>query len=73
MRKGDLALFNASIQRYTEYYIKKGVYFLLDRVKTILYRNVLRKVVRGLPIINGQDTPGNVHVQGIIEEFVALL
>jgi hypothetical protein len=44
MKTGNLKKFNDNLEANQEFFIKKGVYLLLEKLKTFVYRNLFRKV-----------------------------
>jgi len=46
IRTGNLKSFNESLEKHQEYYIKRGTFLILEKLKTFVYRNLFRKVER---------------------------
>ncbi len=44
IKDGDLKLFNQSLETYQEFFISKGIFLILEKLKTFVYRNLFRKV-----------------------------
>ena len=44
IRKGDLLGWNKAMKKYSEYFIMRGIYLILDQTKQYVYRNLFRKV-----------------------------
>lgn len=44
MSSGDLRAFNAHKEAHQSLYIQQGVYLIVERAKTIVYRNLFRKL-----------------------------
>ena len=43
---GNIKLFNQQFELYEELFINKGVYLIVDKLKTVIYRNLFRKVYK---------------------------
>jgi len=46
VRSGNLEGFNKAMQVYLDVFIKKGIYLVLEKVKTLVYRNLIKLVYR---------------------------
>mmetsp|Transcript_17904 Transcript_17904/g.41045 ORF Transcript_17904/g.41045 Transcript_17904/m.41045 type:complete len:332 (+) Transcript_17904:428-1423(+) len=44
MRKGDLRTFQDGLVRYQDRFIRQGTYLLLEKCKTVVYRNLFKRV-----------------------------
>lgn len=44
MRTGNLGRFNAALQTYLDVFIRMGTYLVLEKAKTLVYRNLLKRV-----------------------------
>jgi hypothetical protein len=44
IRGGDLSLFNASLEEFQEFFIRKGIFLILEKLKIFVFRNLVRKV-----------------------------
>jgi len=44
IRKGDLRTFQYGLHKYQELFIRRGTYLLLEKCKTICYRNLFKRV-----------------------------
>eukprot|EP00808_Paulinella_micropora_P013843 g65974.t1 len=44
IRKGRVKEFNKGLEEYQEYFIRKGTFLMLEKLKTTVYRNLFRKV-----------------------------
>jgi len=42
-RRGDLTQFNASLEANQDFFINKGIFLILEKLKTFVYRNLFRK------------------------------
>jgi hypothetical protein len=66
VRKGDLRLFDATMKLYMESFIRRGTFLLLEKVRTIVVRNVLKRVhlVCGVQLKGGKSCSLDLaHVQ----------
>jgi len=43
-RTGDLRLFQNALDEYQDYFIRKGIFLIIERAKTIVYRNLFRLI-----------------------------
>jgi len=43
-RTGNLKMFNENLEQHQEYFIQKGIFLILEKLKTFVYRNLFRKV-----------------------------
>jgi len=46
VRRGHLKLFNDSLETHQEFFIRKGIFLMLEKLKTTIYRNLFRRVYR---------------------------
>jgi hypothetical protein len=46
VRKGNLRLFNERFEEYEELFINKGVYLIMGKLKSVVYRNLIKRVVK---------------------------
>ena len=44
MRKGDLRTFQDGLIQYQDRFIRQGTYLLLEKCKTVVYRNLFKRV-----------------------------
>uniref|UniRef100_A0A6U3NR12 PCI domain-containing protein n=1 Tax=Ditylum brightwellii TaxID=49249 RepID=A0A6U3NR12_9STRA len=44
IRTGDLRTFNDGLQKYQDLFIRRGTYLLLEKCKTVCYRNLFKRV-----------------------------
>lgn len=44
MRKGDFKTFNAALIDYQHRFIRQGTYLLLEKCKTVCYRNLFKRI-----------------------------
>lgn len=44
VRHGHLKKFNESLESHQEFFIKKGIFLILEKLKIFVYRNLFRKV-----------------------------
>mmetsp|Transcript_9811 Transcript_9811/g.15079 ORF Transcript_9811/g.15079 Transcript_9811/m.15079 type:complete len:400 (-) Transcript_9811:12-1211(-) len=44
IRKGDLRTFNEGLLKYQDLFIRRGTYLLLEKCKTVCYRNLFKRV-----------------------------
>lgn len=44
MRKGDLRTFNDTLVRFQDKFIRQGTYLLLEKCKTVCYRNLFKRI-----------------------------
>lgn len=44
IKNGDLEKFNANLQQNQRFFIQKGIYLILEKLKIFVYRNLFRKV-----------------------------
>jgi hypothetical protein len=44
-RTGNLRLYQDSLETHQELFIQKGIYLILDRAVTIVYRNLIKRIV----------------------------
>eukprot|EP00164_Ancoracysta_twista_P014506 GFYU01023654.1.p1 GENE.GFYU01023654.1~~GFYU01023654.1.p1 ORF type:complete len:411 (+),score=98.93 GFYU01023654.1:59-1291(+) len=52
VREGNLNKFTAAMHKHQEFFIRKGVHLMLEKLKLLVYRNLFKKVF----IINNKDT-----------------
>lgn len=45
-RTGNLKKFNEAMMTYLDIFIKKGTYLVLEKVKTLVYRNLIKTVAK---------------------------
>lgn len=43
IKSGNLRQFNDSLETHQQFFIKKGIYLILEKLKTFVYRNLFRK------------------------------
>lgn len=43
IRGGDLSQFNATLMRHQRFFVAKGIYLMLEKLKIFVYRNLFRK------------------------------
>ncbi len=48
VRAGDLKRFSEELEKYEELYISKGVYLVVDKLRTVTYRNLFKRAVKVL-------------------------
>lgn len=46
MRTGNVAVFNGAMEEHREYFIREGVYLLLERLQMHVYRTLFKRVAR---------------------------
>ena len=46
IRKGDLRTFQDGLVHYQDRFIRQGTYLLLEKCKTVVYRNLFKRVYR---------------------------
>jgi hypothetical protein len=53
VKQGDLRTFIASLSTYQDFFIKHGIYLMLEKLKTQVYRNLIKKIwlIRGNSMI----------------------
>lgn len=44
IRCGDLRSFNTYLERYQDKYIQQGVFLLIEKLRLVVFRNLLKKV-----------------------------
>lgn len=44
IRRGDLRTFNSGLDRHQDLFIRRGTYLLLEKCKTVCYRNLFKRV-----------------------------
>lgn len=44
VKQGNLIAFNEEMNRYQEVFIHKGTYLILEKLKTLIYRNLFKKI-----------------------------
>jgi PCI domain len=44
VRSGNLKLFNESILRHQDFFIERGIFLILEKLKMLVYRNLFKKV-----------------------------
>lgn len=44
IQRGDLEKFNQNLELHQRFYIQKGIYLILEKLKIFVYRNLFRKV-----------------------------
>jgi len=44
IKRGDLENFNTNLEKNQKFYIQKGIYLILEKLKIFVYRNLFRKV-----------------------------
>ena len=44
IRRGDLRLFNETLMKYQDKFIRRGTYLLLEKCKTVCHRNLFKRV-----------------------------
>ena len=44
VQSGNLKMFNETLTRYQDFFIQKGIYLILEKTKTLTYRNLFKKV-----------------------------
>lgn len=47
IRRGDLKLFNETLEKYEHHFIRSGTFLLLERVRMIVQRNLLKQLLNG--------------------------
>ena len=47
IKNGDLEKFNENLQQNQRFFIQKGIYLILEKLKIFVYRNLFRKVCVG--------------------------
>lgn len=48
VRNGSLAEFEAQLRAQQEYFIRQGIYLILEKLRTFVYRNLFQKVATAL-------------------------
>lgn len=61
IKKGDLRTFNDALIDYQHRFIRQGTYLLLEKCKTVCYRNLFKRV--HYVITSNPDIPANLHHQ----------
>lgn len=56
IKRGDLECFNRNLEKNQRFYIQKGIYLILEKLKRFVYRNLFRKV-------SGENTHTRTHGQ----------
>ena len=46
IRKGDLRMFNNGLMKNQDLFIRRGTYLLLEKCKTVCYRNLFKRVYK---------------------------
>ncbi|XP_065177712.1 PCI domain-containing protein 2-like [Sycon ciliatum] len=54
VRQGNLLLLNSALAKHQEFFIRMGVYLILEKLKIIIYRNLFKKVYT---ILNTHQIP----------------
>eukprot|EP01027_Heterolobosea_sp_BB2_P015078 GEZU01021608.1.p2 GENE.GEZU01021608.1~~GEZU01021608.1.p2 ORF type:complete len:131 (-),score=67.13 GEZU01021608.1:227-619(-) len=62
VKSGNLKVFIQCLDENQDYYIKKGVFLILEKVKTIVYRNLFKKIYK---ILNTSRIPLTAYEQCI--------
>lgn len=44
IRRGDLKAFNDNLVRHEDFFIRKGIFLILEKLRKFVYRNLIRKV-----------------------------
>jgi len=44
VKQGNLKTFHASLTTYQDFFIRHGVYLMLEKLKTLVYRNLIKKI-----------------------------
>eukprot|EP00744_Colponema_vietnamica_P012512 GILI01017556.1.p1 GENE.GILI01017556.1~~GILI01017556.1.p1 ORF type:complete len:391 (+),score=83.01 GILI01017556.1:81-1253(+) len=70
VKQGDVMLFNRSMEQYQDVFIKRGVFLILEGLKTLVYRSLTRKL---WGIISQQQTsPTQLKLEQLVGPFAAL-
>jgi nuclear mRNA export protein PCID2/THP1 len=59
IRNGDLRTFNDSLINYQHRFIRQGTYLLLEKCKTLCYRNLFKRIHH--VITTTESIPSNLH------------
>lgn len=76
--KGDLRAFNEHKEAHQSLYIQQGVYLIIERAKTIVYRNLFRKLhaligSNKLSLVQMSDALNAVGVEVDVDELECIL
>lgn len=44
IKQGNLGQFNSNLEKHTTFFINKGIFLILEKLKTFVYRNLFRKI-----------------------------
>jgi len=58
VKRGHLKLFNDSLETHQEFFIKKGIYLMLEKLKSTIYRNLFHRVYK---FVQNEDSMKNKH------------
>eukprot|EP00457_Paulinella_chromatophora_P009431 gb/GEZN01009498.1/.p1 GENE.gb/GEZN01009498.1/~~gb/GEZN01009498.1/.p1 ORF type:complete len:405 (+),score=56.53 gb/GEZN01009498.1/:77-1291(+) len=63
IRKGQVMEFNRDLEQYQEYFIRKGTFLMLEKLKTTVYRNLFRKVYTQYTQLEYKGTKNANHLK----------
>lgn len=44
--RGDFRIFEKAIHRYQKLWIKRGIYLLMEKMRMLVWRNLIKRIVR---------------------------
>jgi hypothetical protein len=63
VRRGDLKLFAQTMEQYQELFIRRGVFLVLEKLKTFVFRTLFRRVAVTYAALPGVDKPRHVPIR----------
>lgn len=64
IRQGNLKLFNSAMDKYQDFFIRKGIYLLLEKLQMTVHRNLVRKVFK-YNVKSGSAKPEQIPLKTI--------